>query len=217
MDFDVARLNMVESQLKPNFLTDKKLIDIFRSIKRENFVKDRLKARAYADENLEIAANRFMLEPVIFARMVQAAELKSSDIVLDIGCGTGYSTAVFSQIVEMVIGLEQNEKLAEDAEENLKDEAFCNTAIYKKDHNKGLKDQGPFDVIFINGVVDEIPETLIDQLKEGGRLLAIEKNEKEITQAVLVKKIRSSISKKSLFDAFAHYLVGFEPEQKFTF
>ena len=158
-----------------------------------------------------------MLAPVTFARMVQEADLKATDIVLDIGCGTGYSTAVLSQCVEMVIGLEESADLAKEADENLQDEAFCNTYIYNKPHKAGLAEQGPYDVIFINGVVDEIPEELLAQLKEGGRLLAIEKNEKNISQVVLVKKIRNSISKKSLFDAFAHYLIGFEPQQKFTF
>lgn len=217
MNYLEARHNMVESQLKPNAVTDKNIVDVFRKVPRENFVPDAQKSICYLDEDIALKKGRYMLEPVVLGRMLQAAQIKPTDIVLDIGCLTGYSTAIISQLAETVIAIEEDSDLRKMADANLCHEDYCNTAVYGGSHKQGLPDQGAYDVIFIQGVADEIPDSLYDQLKEGGRLLAIEPNEQNITQVTLALKLRGSISKKALFDAFAHHLSGFEASKGFEF
>ncbi len=220
MNFHAARLNMVEGQVKPNKVTDKALIDIFRSLPKEDFFPENAKSLAYSDECVEIFEGRYALSPMVFARMLQEVDIKKHEVVLDVGCLTGYSTAVMAQLAEMVIGLAQNDEIAKLAEESLQHEDYCNTVIASGDLNNGLEKQSPYDVIFINGAISEIPEALLRQLNNGGRLVCVWKEEAErsCSKAVLfLKDLEGQITKKELFDADVPFIPGFEPKKAFSF
>ncbi len=219
MDFQAARVNMVEGQIKPNKVTDKRLIDVLHSLQREDFLPNALKERAYSDECLEIVQGRFMLSPMLLARLVQIADIQKTDVVLDIGCLTGYSTALMAHFAEMVIGLVEDDKIVAIAEESLQHEDYCNTVVCLGVLKEGLLKQSPYDVIFVNGAVSQVPTAWFDQLKEGGRLVCVEKPHavRSRSQAVLYVKKNGEISKQVLFDAEASYIPGCQPENNFSF
>lgn len=220
MNFHAARLNMVEGQVKPNKVTDKSLIDILRSMPREDFFPEHAKLLAYSDECVEIMKGRYTLSPMIFSRLLQEANIQKHEVVLDVGCLTGYSTAVMAQLAEMVIGLVQNDEIAAMAEGALQHEDYCNTVISVGDLEKGLEKQSPYDVIFVNGAFSSAPTALLDQLNKGGRLVGVlkESASRSLSKAVIyTKDMDGHISKKELFDADVPYVPGFEPKDSFVF
>ena len=217
--FLTARKNMINSQLLPNKVTDSRVLDAFEKVPRENFVPKSLKAVAYIDEDLLIGKKQYLREPVILSRLIQAAEVKEDDIVLDIGCGTGYSCAIFSHLVATVIGIEEDATIAKYAEDILKKMNLCNIAVINGNIRDGYKEQAPFDVIFINGAVPHIPSHITDQLAEGGRLITVISDNKNSNNgtAILLKKHKSNIETTNLFDAATPILHGFEEKEVFTF
>ena len=170
---------MVESQLRPNEVTDARLLAAMRTLPRERFVPPRLRPLAYMDEAIEIfpstdgAPARFLLAPMVLARLVQLAAVGPEDAVLDVGCATGYSTAVLAGLGRSVTGLEPEPELAAAARDALRDLGIDNAEIVEGALVAGHKRRAPYDVIFLNGSVPEMPESLIAQLKEGGRLAAV--------------------------------------------
>jgi protein-L-isoaspartate(D-aspartate) O-methyltransferase len=178
-DFDGRRLSMVESQLRPNDVTDTRLLAAMRTLPRERFVPEKLRLLAYMDESMEIfpaidgAPPRFLLAPMVLARLIQLAAVEPDDVVLDVGCATGYSTAVLAELGRFVTGLEPEPELAEAAREALRDLGIENADIVEGPLAEGHKAGAPYDVILLNGSVPEVPEALIAQLKERGRLAAV--------------------------------------------
>ena len=209
MEFSVARQNMVESQIRPNGITDMSLISAFNAVEREKFTGNRSPAIAYLDEDLPIGNGRFLLEPMVLGRLLQLAEIQPSDLVLDIGPGTGYSTAIIAQLAESVVCVEENNELCESSSQILIELGVTNAAVICGDHVKGLANEAPFDVIVINGQVEEIPQTLIDQLVDGGRLVAVI-GSKNLGRATVIKKQGEKISTSTGFDASAPILDGFK-------
>lgn len=211
-----ARSNMVEGQLRPNQVTSAALIEAISSVNREKFVPKGLSGVAYIDEDIEVVPGRFMMEPMVFARLVEVANVKPDDLVLDIGCVTGYSTAVFCRLAEAVVGLEETDELVEMATSILTEEACDNVAVVKGSLNEGLAAQGPYDLIFINGQVDDVPQILLDQLAENGRLICI-LNEGGIGKAVIISNRDGVMGKRIVFDASVPDLGAFSKKQSFTF
>jgi len=209
MDFSIARQNMVESQIRPNGITDLSLISAFGQVERENFSRDINRSIAYLDEDLPVGNGRFLLQPMVLARLLQLAEIKPVDLVLDIGPGTGYSTAVIAQLAESVVGIEQDKELCEIAGETLMELRVTNAAIICGEHAKGVPSEAPFNVIVINGQMAEIPSSLLGQLADGGRLVAVLGPEKQ-GKVTLVKKQGDKLSTWAAFDATAPFLTGFE-------
>jgi len=217
MDFSTARYNMVESQVRPNGITDIKLIEALGDVERENFVPDERKPISYAGEDLHVGNGRFLLEPMVLGRLLQIAEIQPTDLVLDVGPSTGYSTAVISKLAESVVGIEEDTELCEQAGETLLEMGISNAAIICAKHAKGAASEAPFDVIVINGRVSEVPQALQDQLKEGGRLVAVI-GDKYSAKAAVCRKKDNQIDCHSAFDASALPLSGVEtPETGFTF
>src|SRR3990170_1264291 len=177
--FERQRLTMVESQLRPNEVTDTRLLAAMRTLPRECFVPRKLKPLAYMDEGVEVfpsidgAPARFLLAPMVLARLIQLADVGPQDAVLDVGCATGNSTAVLARLGRTVIGLEPEPELAEAARGILRDLSIANADIVEGALARGHPEAGPYDVILLNGSVPEVPEALVLQLKEGGRLAAI--------------------------------------------
>jgi protein-L-isoaspartate(D-aspartate) O-methyltransferase len=225
-DVEHQRLTMVESQLRPNEVTDRRILAAMGTLPREHFVPQRLSLLAYMDESIEVfpaidgAPGRFLLAPMPLARLVQLASVEPEDKVLDVGCATGYSTALLAELAKSVIGLEPEPELAEAARSNLRELAIGNATIVEGALTEGCAKEGPYDVILLNGSVQEIPESLLDQLQEGGRLVAILStgaNNVRPGKAYLFVKIHGEASGLPHFDAGARLLPGFSPTPAFAF
>ena len=226
VDFDQQRLTMVESQLRPNEVTDRRLLAAMRTLPRERFVPERLSLLAYMDESVEVfpaidgAPARFLLPPMVLARLVQLAAVEPKDHVLDIGCATGYSTAVLACLGRRVVGLEPEPELAETARRMLRELAIENATIFEGALAAGTPEDGPYDVILLNGSIEEIPASVLGQLREGARLVAIlasGANSARPGKAFLFVKIDGEASGLPHFDAGARALPGFSRAPAFAF
>lgn len=215
-DYAAARAHMVESQVRTNDVTDHGVQNALRLIPRENFVPASKQAVAYGDVNVKTDEGRYMLRPRDFAKLVQAAAIKSTDIVLDIGCGRGYSSAVLAQLAETVVGLDEDEAGVERASELLTQFDVMNAAIVQGDLKGGAREHGPFDVIFVNGAVSSVPKPWFEQLASGGRLVVIMSNG-PIGQATVYTKVGDTVGERIAFDASAPVLPGFGPKSEFVF
>jgi protein-L-isoaspartate(D-aspartate) O-methyltransferase len=215
-DYLAQRLNMVESQVRVNDVTDARVIQAMRDVPRERFVPTSRKATAYADAPLEVVQGRFLLEPRAFAKMLQLAEIAPTDNVLDVGCATGYSSAVLARIAARVTGLEQDADLVRIASETLPSVGASNTVIVQGSLPEGHKARAPYDVIFVNGAVEARPDALLGQLAEGGRLVAIVKSGAQGHATVFLKE-QGKIGRRPAFDAHAPILPGFREKVGFVF
>ena len=216
IDTALQRLNMVESQVRPSDVVDRRVPSAMRAIEREFFVPEARRAVAYADESIRLDDNRFLLPPRVLAKMIQHLELGNDSLVLDIGCGTGYSTAVISRIAQTVVGLESDPKLAAEAIKAIDAAGIDNAVIVEGPLVEGHGDEGPYDGILLNGAVHEMDEQLLDQLKDGGRLVAIQL-EDGYGRARQWHRFGTQFDSRVIFDAIAPVLPGFERPPKFVF
>jgi protein-L-isoaspartate(D-aspartate) O-methyltransferase len=226
-DFARARETMVLTQLLPSAVTDRRLLAAFAALPRERFVPEAKRPLAYMDAGIEVwpaidgASPRFLLAPMVLARLIQLAAVGADDSVLDIGCATGYSTAVLAQLARSVTGVEPEPELAAAAGETVRALGFANVRIVEGELALGAPVAAPYDVIVLNGSVAEIPQTLFAQLREGGRLVAIvgEGAPAKPRQAKAYRfvKVEGETSGVAHFDANAEPLPGFSPAPCFTF
>tara|TARA_R110002110_G_scaffold59726_3_gene168704 strand:+ start:1955 stop:2617 length:663 start_codon:yes stop_codon:yes gene_type:complete len=218
-DFAAARLNMVESQVRINSVTDGRVIDAISAVPRERFVPISRQGLAYMDEDIRISdtpSPRFLMEPRVFARLVQLAAVGPDDLVLDIGCGSGYSTAVLSRLAGTVVALECDEDLAARAGATLSDLGVDNAVIVAGPLTEGYVKQAPYDVIFVNGMIASVPDILQRQLRDDGRLVAVEGNGVS-GRARIYMRSGDTFSGRDAFDANIQFLPGFEPTASFVF
>ncbi|HKJ74818.1 MAG TPA: protein-L-isoaspartate O-methyltransferase [Alphaproteobacteria bacterium] len=215
-DYAAARRHMVDSQILPNRVTDERVIDAMGLVPRENFVPPALKGVAYIDEDLEIAPGRFLLEPQVLARMIQAAEIEPTDAVLEIGCSTGYASAVLAHLAESVVAVESDPHLIETANKMLAAMDITNVAVVEGKLDGDYSRQGPFDVVFVNGAVEVTPESWTKALAEGGRLVYVEATN-GVGKAVLYTKVAGVPGRRFLFDARTPVLPGFKRAAAFVF
>ncbi|RMF11844.1 MAG: protein-L-isoaspartate O-methyltransferase [Alphaproteobacteria bacterium] len=215
-NFALARDHMIDGQLKPNHVTDPRVLAALRAVPRELFVPKALRGVAYVDEDIEVAPGRFLMEPMVFARLLQETRIKDSDLVLDIGCATGYSSAVLSELAAALVAVEEVPELVERAKSLLAERECGNVAVVEGPLNRGAPDHEPFDVIFINGAVEQIPDALFDQLAEGGRLACVHVVN-GVGKASLFIKDGGVIGRRPLFDAAVPVLPGFERPRGFVF
>ena len=222
---EAKRIAMVESQIRPNEVTDPSLLSAMRDIPRERFVPPAFASFAYMDESIEVfpasegAPARFLLAPMVQAKLIQLAEIEPQDKVLDIGCATGYSTAVLARIAATVTGLEPEPELAKAAKANLAGLGLANAEIAEGGLGEGWAAQAPYDVIVLEGSVPAVPESLLSQLKEGGRLVAVVTRAPNMRQgkAYLFVRVDGEASGMVHFDAGASPLPGLVPEPAFIF
>ena len=209
---------MVECQLRPNKVTNWRLIDAMDDVPRERFVPKQLAGVAYIDEDLMVAPGRYLMEPRVLARLLQAATITEQDVALDVGCGTGYSSAVLGRLAGTVVGLEPDDALAAQASQTLSAVGADNVIVVTGSVAEGYSRQGPYDVILLNGSIPFMPSSLIDQLAEGGRIIAVVRGAGEVVgRATLWVRIRGEISHRVLFDAAVPPLPGIETKPAFEF
>lgn len=220
MDYKAARERMVDNQLRPNAVTDTRILTTMLGVEREKFVPASLHNMAYLDEDLPLdgegGAAQFLMEPMTFAKLVQLAGIGADDLVLDVGVVTGYTSAVISRFCGAVVGLEVDENLATRATDVLAGEGFDNVAIFAGPLEAGFASQGPYDVIVLEGAVEQVPEGFFGQLREGGRLVAVVQDG-PIGRATLFVKTDGRISSSIAFDANIQPLPGFARTPEFVF
>lgn len=211
-----ARFNMVESQIRTNKVTDSKLLAAMSRMPRQIFVPTGLAGVAYVDKSLRIAPNRYLLEPLVLARLLQEAVVEPSDKVLVIGAGTGYSAAILGELAGSVAAVESDAGLAETARGNLAALAVTNAVVHTGPMEQGLAASGPYDVILIDGMIAELPKPIADQIADHGRLVAVQAQEGRCGAGMLYRKLGGSVSGRILFDAAGPFLPGFEPRSAFA-
>jgi len=215
MNFAAARQNMVESQLRTNRVTDETLLSAFEAIPRELFVPEPMRGIAYVDDDLEVAPGRWMMEPMVLARLLQAAEIRPTDVALSIGCGTGYCCAILARLANTVVALESDGGLARRAARTLSELSIDNVVFVEGRLAGGHPGQAPYDVILINGAVETVPEEIQRQLAEGGRLVTVVRG--PVGRATLMTRRGNTVSSRVLFDAAVPVLPDFALEPGFVF
>jgi protein-L-isoaspartate(D-aspartate) O-methyltransferase len=217
IDYAAARLNMVEGQIRTNKVTDEAVIDAFLSVPRERFVPPALSGAAYVDEDIPLGGGRWLMEPMVFARLLQLAELGREDTVLEIGCGTGYGTALLSRLAHAVVAVESDPRLAAEARARLAELGCENAAVVEGPLAEGYPGRAPYDAILFSGAVAEVPEAIGRQLAAGGRLLAVVKAPTGLGQAEVMIRADGVLSRRPVFDAATPLLPGFQREPSFVF
>jgi protein-L-isoaspartate(D-aspartate) O-methyltransferase len=217
-----ARLNMVEGQLRTNKVTDEAVLDGFLTTPRERFVPPNLRGIAYVDDDIPLGNGRFLVEPLVLARLLQLAEIGKDDKVLEIGCASGYATAVLAKIAASVVAVESDPQLAAAARANLQALGIGNVQLQEAAMTAGWRAGAPYNVILINGAVGEIPASISEQLAEGGRLVTVTEGsagpvEARCGSAVLMTRAEGKLSNRPAFDATVEMLPGFARRPAFVF
>lgn len=215
MDFARARTAMVDSQVRPNAVTDFDIIRIMGSVPRENFVPADLRELSYLDQHLPLSDGRRMLSPMRLAQLIQLADIKSSDIVLDVACGTGYAAAVIAGLAGSVVAIDDQDELVEAATDALADLDIGNVAVLSADLTQGVAKEAPFDVIFIEGVVETMSDDLKSQLAEGGRIVCVEPVD-GVDVAVVYTKNDGDLARREAFNATVPILSEFSRAPEFS-
>ena len=206
---------MVDTQVRPSDVTKFPIIDAMLHVPREEYVPTGLREAAYIGENLMFADGRVVLEPRTLGKMLDALMIEPTHVVLDLGCGFGYSTAVLAQMCDFVVAVEDDEARATTAQETLTAQGVDNAAVMTGPLAEGSAKSGPYDVITVQGAVVEVPTALLDQLREGGRMACIFA-EGALGVVRIGHKIDGVMNWRFAFNAGAPVLAGFEKEAAFT-
>ena len=213
----IARQNMVASQIRTNKVWDMAIIDAMAQLPREAFVPASHSSLAYVDEDIPLAGGRIVMEPMIMARMIQALALDLNDVVLEIACGTGFGSAIMSKLAKTVIAIDSDPELVEATQKRLIENACENVAVIQADVTQGVGDPSSVDAILINGCIQKEPSGLLDLLAEGGRLVCPMLDTAGRSQVRLYTKFGDSTSFRPLFDANIPVLPEFSVPKGFRF
>lgn len=216
-NYAAARFHMVEGQIRPNKIVDGALVAALRAVPRELFVPKAARGVAYVDSDVAVAPGRWLMEPLTLARLIQAAMVIPEDVVLDVGCATGYSTAILARLASTVIGIESDKVLADRATEVLRSLSVDNAVIMPLPLSEGYAAQAPYDVIVLEAAVAEVPESLLAQLADGGRLVAVVTGECAMGEGRLYQRLSGVVSSRALFETTLPLLPGFAPKPYFVF
>ena len=215
--FDAARTRMIESQLRPNKVTDDRVLGAFARIRRELFVPEHLRSVAYIDEDLPLGRGRYLMEPMVAARLLQAAAVKRTDTALIVGAGSGYEAAVAALLARAVVAVEEDAELAKQAHAAFVEHAIASVGIVEGSPAQGYRQRSPFDVVLFAGAVSELPSEITAQLAEEGRLVVVIRPENGVGRAVLARRTAGLLARRVIFDAAIPLLRGFEPKPAFVF
>jgi protein-L-isoaspartate(D-aspartate) O-methyltransferase len=224
VDYATQRKNMVESQVRPSDVTDRRIIRAMLELPRELFVPERLRALAYMDGPVPLTpathagTRRALLSARVLAKLVQAAEIAAEAAVLDVGAGSGYGAALLARLGARVVALESDPDLRNDAIRRFADLSADNVTVVDGPLDQGWPNEGPYDAILIEGAVETVAPSLIDQLKDGGRLVAVVVDANRTTgRATVWRRDGRTFGKTEIFDAAADVLPGFEKPRAFAF
>lgn len=207
-DFSARRVMMVDTQVRPSDVTKFPIIDAMLSVPREAFVPRDQREAAYMGENLVLQQGRVVLEPRTLAKLLDALDIQPDEMVLDLGCGLGYSAAVLARLADAVVAVEEDEAMAAEAQNLLAQASVDNAAVIVGPLAAGAAKHGPYDVITVQGGVEVVPPALLDQLKDGGRIAAVFM-EGALGVARVGYKSDGKISWRFVFNASAPVLPGF--------
>jgi len=213
-DFAGRRTMMVDTQVRPSDVTKFPIIDAMLHVKREEFVPQSQREAAYVGENLDLGDDRTILEPRTLAKILDALDIGPHELVLDIGATYGYSSAVIARMAEAVVALEEDPKMAKDAQDALSENAADNVIVETGPLLEGAPEHAPFDVIVLQGGVAQVPDALLDQLKDGGRIAALFV-EGALGEVRVGYKIDGATTWRRAFNAGAPILPGFEQHTAF--
>ena len=217
MNFELARFNMIEQQIRPWSVLDTAVLDLMGSVKRELFLPEDLRSLALSDTELAIDQGEVMLSPKVQARMIAQLELKATDDVLQIGAGTGFMTCVMAKLAQSVLAYEIHPSLAKTATANLTREQVSNAKVLAGDATKNTTSDKKFDAIVFCGSVAAVPEVWLNKLKPEGRLLAIVGEEPIMRASVYTRAADGSITLLQPWDTCAPRLQHFAEEPSFVF
>ena len=220
-DFATMRAHMVEGQILPNKVTDPRIVEAMAAVPRECFVTGSLQAVPYVDEDLEIGNGRYLTEPAVLARMIQMLDPDRDNTALDIGCASGYSSAILGRLAGTVIALESDVELSAIGANVLPTLNIDNVLFIEGDLAQGYADQAPYDVILIGSGVEKVPKVILEQLAEGGRLATVISQplaggHGHLGRATLYTRIGGVVSSRALFDAALPMLPGFRASHEFV-
>ncbi len=218
VDYAQARRTMVDRQVRPSDVTDLRIIAAMLDVPRERFVPAARRGIAYLDCDVPVdeAGTRALLKPMVFAKLLQAAAIGENDRVLDAGCATGYSSAVMAKLAGSVTALEEDPALFRSASEAFAELGIANVSVAKGPLTAGWQESAPYDVILLEGASEVAPDTLLAQLKDGGRLLGVI-GRAPAAKATIYRKAGPHVTALPLFDAAAPLLPGFAKPPAFVF
>ena len=214
-DYLIQRLNMVESQVRTNDVTDTRIQEAMKEVPRERFVPPARRALAYADRPVEVVPGRYLLDPLTFSKRTQLAGIEPSDSILDVACASGYSTAVLARLGASVTGLEEDAELVRIASDTLRT-LGTNAQVVQGRLSDGHAAGAPYDVIFVNGAVEAQSEALLEQLADGGRLVVVIQKGPQ-GRATLFLKEHGRVGSRADFDTTVPALPGFRAARGFVF
>lgn len=214
-DFAIRRTMMVDTQVRPSDVTKFPIIDAMLSVPREAYVPDGKKEAAYVGENVDLGGGRVVLEPRTLAKMLDAVDVQGDEVVLDLGCGLGYSAAVLARMADFVVAVEDDEDMAAEAQTILSEQGADNVAVIAGALTDGNAKNGPYDVIMIEGAVEAVPQAILDQLKDGGRISCIFADGMLGTVRIGYK-IDGEMVWRPAFSAGAPLIKGFEAPREFV-
>ena len=222
IDFETARTKMVDNQIRTTDVTSHSILSAFLTVPREAFVDERLQPIAYIDTDLEIAPaaagkpGRYIMEPSPLAKLLQLGAITKDHVVLEVGCGTGYASALLSLLAGSVVALESDPELAAKATKNLSELGYDNVAVVTGELAKGYPGEAPYDIIFINGAIEELPDALLAQLRDDGHLIAVIGVGNASVARVYVRE-NGAYSENAFFNTAVKPLPGFGKAAEFVF
>lgn len=214
-DYHARRIAMVDTQVRPSDVTKFPIIDAMLSVPKEDFVGNGQREAAYLGENLELAGGRTILEPRTMAKMLDALNISSDQTVLDLGCGYGYSSAVLARMADVVVAVEEDDAMAEEAQSRLSEAGVDNVAVMAGRLAEGDAKHGPYDAIILQGGAEQVPDSLLDQLREGGRIAVIFMDG-ALGTVKIGHKSASGVNWRYAFNAAAPVVTGFEKKAAFA-
>ena len=215
--YDTARTNMIESQLRPNRVTDGRVSDAFSRLRRELFVPEHLRGVAYVDEDLPLGRGRYLMEPMVAARLLQALMPGAKETALVVGAGVGYEAALLALLTRSVVALEADEELARLGRAALVDHRIATVLYAEGPLAAGHRQRGPYDLILFAGAAVEIPSEIAAQLAEGGRLAVVLHPGQGVGRATLATRTGGVLAQRVIFDAATPLLPAFVPKPAFVF
>jgi protein-L-isoaspartate(D-aspartate) O-methyltransferase len=216
MNIEQARFNMIEQQIRPWDVLDTGVLALLGVVRREDFVPAAYRALAFSDIEIPLPEGQEMLSPKVEARMLQELHVQRHERVLEIGTGSGFMAALLSHRAQQVFTMEIRPALAQAATDKLRRSGATNVTVIEGDGSRGYPDEAPFDAILLSGSVAKVPAELLDQLKVGGRLVAIE-GEEPMMRAVRYTREESGVTRAELFDTVVPRLTGFAEPARFHF